>query len=279
MGIFERPIRVGGNILLCGKRNSRFPYHCMIGPDWACMSFVYIAIILIHAFVLGLSSPCLGWPTLAIGLTGFTVLMIAYSRVACSNPGIVFQTTRSPVKEKDEDAEVEKKKEKEDDDVEMGKMQEKEEIESNSSRGSSNNGDDGSGSLLKRKSVESATKSTAISPINNNNNSSSNITTDNVTAIVNTQGAVPKPKEVPCGHCQFDRPLKARHCMYCGCCINGLDHHCPWSGRCIGEDNLRAFHFFVGFVCFEIYLMGGIFVYWLVSCYSDLGLPQGAPIS
>ena len=36
IGFFEQPVRVGGSILLCGQRDSHFPYQCMVGPDWFC---------------------------------------------------------------------------------------------------------------------------------------------------------------------------------------------------------------------------------------------------
>jgi palmitoyltransferase ZDHHC9/14/18 len=29
------------------------------------------------------------------------------------------------------------------------------------------------------------------------------------------------------------------HCYMCGYCIEGLDHHCPWMGQCIGKQNKR----------------------------------------
>lgn len=24
-----------------------------------------------------------------------------------------------------------------------------------------------------------------------------------------------------------------------------MDHHCPWTGKCIGRDNLKAFYYFL----------------------------------
>lgn len=31
------------------------------------------------------------------------------------------------------------------------------------------------------------------------------------------------------------------HCYTCGYCIEGMDHHCPWMGQCIGKRNKFAF--------------------------------------
>ena len=28
-------------------------------------------------------------------------------------------------------------------------------------------------------------------------------------------------------------------------CIEELDHHCPWSSKCIGKNNLKPFYIFV----------------------------------
>jgi hypothetical protein len=37
------------------------------------------------------------------------------------------------------------------------------------------------------------------------------------------------------------------HCNYCDICIYNHDHHCPWTGKCIGGSNLKAFYIFVVF--------------------------------
>ena len=36
------------------------------------------------------------------------------------------------------------------------------------------------------------------------------------------------------------------HCSDCGVCIEGMDHHCPWSSKCIGKGNLKIFWAFAG---------------------------------
>jgi hypothetical protein len=38
--------------------------------------------------------------------------------------------------------------------------------------------------------------------------------------------------------------LNIGHCYTCGYCIEGLDHHCPWMGQCIGKKNKAAFIIF-----------------------------------
>ena len=44
-----------------------------------------------------------------------------------------------------------------------------------------------------------------------------------------------------CAVCQLYTGPTAGHCEDCGVCIEGLDHHCPWTGHCIGRRNMSAF--------------------------------------
>ena len=54
-----------------------------------------------------------------------------------------------------------------------------------------------------------------------------------------------------CKTCHIIRPIHAKHCRTCDNCVNGFDHHCPWTGTCIAERNIR---YFVGFVsCSGLY--------------------------
>ena len=79
----------GGSILLCGKRQSYFPFQCFVGPDWPMLILVYTLIISINIIILPIIS-FLGWPVLFIGISGFILLLYFYSAVACSDPGIIF---------------------------------------------------------------------------------------------------------------------------------------------------------------------------------------------
>ncbi|CAM9823024.1 unnamed protein product [Heterosigma akashiwo] len=58
------------------------------------------------------------------------------------------------------------------------------------------------------------------------------------------------------------RPKNASHCYDCGLCIEQLDHHCPWTGKCIGHRNLKFFYSFVTLLCINIgYIFIGVVWY------------------
>ena len=50
-----------------------------------------------------------------------------------------------------------------------------------------------------------------------------------------------------CEFCQFwiRKDAYASHCYDCDICIEGHDHHCPWTGHCIGKNNKIFFHCFL----------------------------------
>ena len=48
-----------------------------------------------------------------------------------------------------------------------------------------------------------------------------------------------------CSICHIFRPNRAKHCRHCDVCIDVFDHHCPWTGTCIG---IRNYKYFLAFV-------------------------------
>lgn len=44
-----------------------------------------------------------------------------------------------------------------------------------------------------------------------------------------------------CIKCDFFKPMRARHCRVCNRCVLRFDHHCPWTGNCIGRANMKVF--------------------------------------
>ena len=67
-----------------------------------------------------------------------------------------------------------------------------------------------------------------------------------------------------CKHCKTiaRKDVYTEHCSFCDYCCEELDHHCPWSSKCIGRGNMLCFKaFLVGVVaCFVFAFVGGALV-------------------
>ena len=52
------------------------------------------------------------------------------------------------------------------------------------------------------------------------------------------------------------------HCPECGVCIEGYDHHCPWTGKCIGKKTIYYFYTFITsvFVVFLFFIVALIYI-------------------
>lgn len=44
-----------------------------------------------------------------------------------------------------------------------------------------------------------------------------------------------------CNRCRVYQPIRSKHCRDCGRCVRTHDHHCPWVGNCVGENNRVLF--------------------------------------
>ena len=57
----------------------------------------------------------------------------------------------------------------------------------------------------------------------------------------------PRKKFYYCNICKIWANLekKTQHCPDCNICVEGNDHHCPWTGKCIGQKNQKSFIVFV----------------------------------
>lgn len=44
-----------------------------------------------------------------------------------------------------------------------------------------------------------------------------------------------------CYSCHHYRPYRGVHCRFCDVCVTRRDHHCPWTGICVGAGNYLAY--------------------------------------
>lgn len=174
-----RPHMVGNSILLYGRKNSRWPMQAFIGPEWPCMVFTNMLIIVPSYFFLVNVAAHWHPAVMVLGIITTTILLCSFLCTACTDPGIVWI-------------------DKEDEETGGGDTQ--------------------------LKTREEKLESGQTPPIG--------------TSQV-------KGKLIMCGTCRIDRPVTAKHCYECGVCVNELDHHCPWTGKCIAKKNLTTFYAFL----------------------------------
>ena len=76
----------------------------------------------------------------------------------------------------------------------------------------------------------------------------------------NSLKGVPRIKYKFCNKCEIYERIdrKICHCIICGICIEGFDHHCPWTGKCIGR---KTIHFFNTF----LYSILGVILYFILA--------------
>jgi palmitoyltransferase ZDHHC9/14/18 len=74
-----------------------------------------------------------------------------------------------------------------------------------------------------------------------------------------------------CFTCQSMRPPRTYHCGTCDRCIYRHDHHCPWTGNCIGYRNYR---FFFTFLVNTSVLTWFVFICTIVDFIKLLSDPQ-----
>ena len=69
---------------------------------------------------------------------------------------------------------------------------------------------------------------------------------------------LPRDQYYFCSMCHFyvKKDKYAHHCFQCDICIEKHDHHCPWTGHCIGKNNMISFFIFIGSSIFIIIFLG-----------------------
>lgn len=82
----------------------------------------------------------------------------------------------------------------------------------------------------------------------------STVTADTTTSH-HQNGCAPSVPHTYCDICNVYQVTSKRilHCQECNVCILGLDHHCPWMGKCIGKRNMTVFSIFN--CCWILYMV------------------------
>ena len=68
-----------------------------------------------------------------------------------------------------------------------------------------------------------------------------------------------------CSVCHVLRARGTMHCYDCARCVRDLDHHCPWSGKCIGGGNMAPFKFSLITLLIHAVFTSIAFVIWAIS--------------
>lgn len=228
-------------MLLWGKKNSYFPYQCFLGPDWPVVVGVYGIIIILNVVVLALIAP-LVWPVSVVGTFTCCITLYYYSLTVASDPGIVFrkgEVTPETIL------------------TDNTTSQNKEAYQSVASEHVED-------AVAMTSTVDlldhSEELGIATSPPSTANNAPTQVTPVPYTLDFTH----PPPPPIPCGTCKLNRPRSARHCRHCNTCIDRLDHHCPWCGKCIGKSNIKSFHIMIGWIIFQSWYLFIVFIVYIV---------------
>ncbi len=220
-----QPTKVGDSILIYGRRKSYFPLQCLVGPDWPIVVLVYFLIIAIDGIVLYIVSP-LGWVPVMLGGIGAGAVLVFYSMVACSDPGIIYKNDFTPTNEMtplgvdieahNHGSPLVSAPTHGSSVVVVGHLSEKNPVASDQQHSDSSNSSGDS-------TAHNHTHATPAYIVQN-----SATTPLTLTQRRDPNKLIEIPQTMDCGNCEFKRPISARHCVHCKTCIDELDHHCPW---------------------------------------------------
>ena len=198
-----------------GYPDARFPYGCTVGPDWPCMLVTYTLLVVPGWLVAWFIFPrtVLGEAGKYVELLLGAATVVAFLFTSASDPGIVFKELYEVLEASGGGSAI---------DVESG------------------GGGGGDSALIDEiaASLEGGRRVAARTVVIPSASTASK--------TLRPASKVPKKKKpVPCQICKLDRPDNASHCYECGVCVLDLDHHCPWTGKCIGKRNLKFFYVFL----------------------------------
>lgn len=238
------PHKIGNTILVYGQRSTKFPKQLVVGPDWPCMLVTYALIIVPTIFFILDVAELLHVAVIIITILTCLVTLLFFSMTACSDPGVIYKVIQRPI------------------------LQQKPRL----SRAVIPVADCGGSTNDNPNSIIKIGGDDLTAPLENDPESLGPLVI--VDHSINNKGYSECPSASPsnnagsyieCSLCQLERPRTASHCYDCNVCVDELDHHCPWTGKCIGKKNLQTFHLFLWTLSGHIVLVLGSFVYAVVN--------------
>eukprot|EP01041_Mallomonas_annulata_P010461 gene10461-21825_t len=270
-----------------------------VGPDWPCMLMTYGLIIVPTIFFIINIAIVIHAGLVVFACFTVTALLIAFSMTACSDPGVIYTkppvgitVTVTPTTSRGEaihpsssntmgislitnqDASI--LPEQQQLQQQLQQLQPSSDIEEN--RGHDRDpvlAEDGDG-LYEGDVPEgvSVTSSNTGLLHTSTNNTNTNVHDNTNTSDNNTNTLV---MEIECSLCHMNRPRSAHHCYDCGVCVDELDHHCPWTGKCIGRKTLQSFYIFLWLLALHVLFVLGVFMYAVTSVDTDFDLFINSP--
>eukprot|EP01127_Copromyxa_protea_P016706 TRINITY_DN5007_c0_g1_i1.p1 TRINITY_DN5007_c0_g1~~TRINITY_DN5007_c0_g1_i1.p1 ORF type:complete len:319 (-),score=55.11 TRINITY_DN5007_c0_g1_i1:59-1015(-) len=71
------------------------------------------------------------------------------------------------------------------------------------------------------------------------------------------------PPVMWCNFCLAPKPPRAHHCKICQRCILNMDHHCFFTGNCVGYKNQKHFILFLVYTSISTFQGIGLVLYWI----------------
>lgn len=218
--------RVGNTIHLYGKGS--FPFGCVIGPDFLCNLAAWILLLGISAAFLALAAYSLHVYVFVAHCCTLAAVSGAFLVTTLSDPGYLPRLTLLDVTAT----------------AEEGRM----------------------AGVCRTNSATSAAMATTTLQLGENNFGESSprrgSDTDSTTASLTTATAT---GFTTCSVCHVQRERGAAHCYDCARCVLELDHHCPYSSKCIGKGNIKAFGVFLSLLGIHSLFTALGFIAWIIT--------------
>lgn len=214
----------------------------MIGPDWPCLTVTYTLILGCWLGFLIALAPLLHPGVIAGGVVCMCLTALVLTITACSDPGYVPKRSAEAVQAQREQW-----------DAAFARWRAAKQANATAVQAE---GSDVSGQTAVTVHSTPAPPSSIMADL-----------LDNPPQLFDEQGTPLQDlsQATLCGLCNVYRARGTAHCYDCNSCVLELDHHCPWTGKCVGKDNLRPFYAFLWCITGSIVYVVACVLAWLLG--------------